>query len=351
MTQNGIDIDARLTAGIIFARAQILSEKSGGLYMRVTGNKVAIVGAGQVGSTTAFALLDSGLVSDLALIDINTVKAGGEALDLAHGIPLCPPADVVCGDYDACTGADIVVISAGVNQKKGESRIDLTRRNVAVFRDVVPRIAHSAPDAILLVATNPVDILTFEALRLSRFERERVIGSGTVLDTSRLRYLLSRHTGVDARNVHTYVLGEHGDSELPVWSLTRIAGMTMDQFCENCPGCQGRLSQIARDEFDEQVRHVAYTIIEKKGATYYAVALAIRRIVEAILRDERSILTVSTLLQGQYGLENVCLSLPAIVGARGAERAMQVPLDMQELDALRMSHKILSGILNELYDE
>lgn len=309
--------------------------------------KVAVIGAGQVGATTAYTLMISGLVSDLALIDINEKKASGEALDLSHGMALCPPTDVIYGDYSACAGADIVIITAGANQKPGETRIDLTRKNVKVFESIVPQVAKYAPNAILLVVTNPVDVLTHVTIKLSGFPASRVIGSGTVLDTSRLRYLLAKHTLIDPRNIHTYVVGEHGDSELPLWSLTRIAGMRLDPYCESCGGCGGNLSQIARDAFDDQVRNVAYTIIEKKGATYYAVALAVRRIVEAILRDERSILTVSSLLTGQYGLEGVCLSLPCIVGAQGVDRVLPVALDAEETRLLRRSAEIIAKIISE----
>lgn len=316
--------------------------------MRANGNKVGIVGAGQVGATTAYTLLISGLVSELVLVDLNEVKASGEVLDLSHGIPLCPPADIDYGGYDKLAGADIVILTAGVSQKPGENRIDLLRRNIQVFRSIVPQVVKYAPDAIILVVTNPVDILTYETLKISGLPPERVIGSGTVLDTSRLKQLLSKHTGVDPRNIHTFVLGEHGDSELAVWSKTTIAGQSLDEYCRDCSHCGGTLSHEIEALFDQEVRHVAYTIIERKGATYYAVALAVRRIVEAILRDEHSILTVSSLLTGQYGLNDLCLSVPSIVGRQGVERAQQLVLSDDELDALKGSAGVLRGVLNEL---
>ena len=294
--------------------------------MRKQGNKIVVVGAGQVGATTAYTLLVSGLVSDLVLIDLNQKKAQGEVLDLAHGIPLCPPADIKVGDYPDCENADIVVLTAGANQKPGETRMDLTRKNIAVFRQIVPKVVKYAPHAI------------------------QVIGSGTVLDTSRLRYLLSQHTGVDPRNVHTYVLGEHGDTELPAWSLTSIAGMGMDEYCSLCASCQGSLSQTVRAEFDDKVRNAAYRIIEGKGATFYAVALAVRRIVEAILRDEQSILTVSSLLTGQYGLDGVCLSLPCIVGVNGVEQVLPIHLSDEEMAQLRTSADAIRAAIR-LMDE
>lgn len=316
--------------------------------MKLSTRKVAIVGAGQVGATTAYTLMISGLVSDLVLIDINHLKASGEALDLSHGMAFCPPTDVVCGDYSACKGADIVILTAGANQKPGETRLDLTRKNVNVFGSIVPEVVRHAPNAILLVVTNPVDILTYVTLKISGLPASRVIGSGTVLDTARLRYLLSRHTDLDPRNIHSYVIGEHGDSELPLWSLTRIAGMDMDRYCASCGGCGGKLSQVAKDSFDSQVRNVAYSIIEKKGATYYAVALAVRRITEAILRDERSILTVSSLLTGQYGLRDLCLSLPCIVGAQGVDRVLPVNISEEEHALLLRSGDTIANILAQI---
>lgn len=305
--------------------------------MREQGVKVGIVGAGQVGATSAYTLLISGLVSELVLIDINEKKARGEVLDLAHGIPLCPPANILYGQYEDLAGADIVIIAAGANQRPGETRMDLTRKNIAVFESIVPEIVRYAKTAILLVVTNPVDVLTYVTGKLSGFSPQRVIGSGTVLDTSRLKYLLSTHTGIDARNIHTYVLGEHGDTELAAWSLTNIAGMSMDEFCINCSRCDDKLSDLIASRFDDEVRNVAYTIIERKGATYYAVALAVRRIVEAILRDEHSILTVSSLLMGQYGIEDVCLSLPSVVSAQGVEQIVPITLSDEEMRLLKHS--------------
>lgn len=310
--------------------------------------KAAIVGVGQVGATTAYTLLLSGLVTELVLIDVNEKRTMGEVLDLAHGIPLCPPADIYMGKYEDLKDADIVIISAGANQKPGETRMDLAKKNAAIFKSIVPEITRYAEHAILLVVTNPVDILTYITQKISGLKEGRVLGSGTVLDTSRLRYLLSRHTGLDARNIHTYVLGEHGDTELAAWSLTSIAGMAMDEYCMACGGCAENLTQIARDEFPKEVRDAAYTIIDGKGATYYAVALAVRRITEAILRDEKSILTVSSPISGPYGLKNVCLSLPTVVGAGGVERLLPIHLNEEEEGLLRASGAAIRATLKEL---
>lgn len=312
------------------------------MSITIGGPKAVIVGAGQVGATTAYTLLISGLLSELVLIDVNRDKALGEAMDIAHGMPLCPPADVRLGDYSDCKGADIIILTAGLNQKPGETRRDLLQKNLGVFRDIVPQIVRYAPDSILLVVTNPVDALTYEALRLSGFPPERVIGSGTVLDTSRLKYILRRHTGVDPRNIHAFVLGEHGDSEFAAWSVTRIAGMPLEEYCRTCGQCISDLSEEAESEFEEEVRRAAYTIINLKGATYYAVALAVRRIVEAILRDEHSILTVSSLLTGQFSISDVCLSLPSIVSSYGIERILPIPLSQSEICSLRTCAQAVS---------
>ncbi len=314
--------------------------------MVIKSNKITVVGAGQVGATTAYTLLLSGLASELVLIDLNKEKAYGEVLDLAHGIPLCPPADIISGDYADAKDSDIVIITAGANMRPGETRMDLLRKNVKVFESIVPQIVQHAPNALLLVVTNPVDVLTYVTQKVSGLPKNRVIGSGTVLDTSRLRYLLSRYSGVDARNVHTYVLGEHGDTELPVWSLTNIAGMGLDEYCALHDKCEGKLSEIVREQFASQVRDVAYTIIESKGATFYAVALAVRRIVESILRNEQSILTISSLIEGPYGLKDVCLSLPTVVGAAGVHNILPVHLNEEELTQLyRSADSIKSAIL------
>lgn len=302
------------------------------------GNKVVIVGAGQVGATTAYTLLLSGLASELVLIDLNVERTKGEVLDLSHSVPFCPPADVIAGDYPDCKDAALVILTAGANQKPGETRMDLTKRNIGVFASIVPKVMQYAPPGVvLLVVTNPVDVLTYVTQKLSGLPKGHVLGSGTVLDTARLRYLLSSHTGIDARNVHTYVLGEHGDTELPAYSLTTIAGMTMDEYCASCKTCTKSLSAQAHEQFEEKVRNAAYTIIQGKGATYYAVAVAVRRIAEAVLRDEQAILTVSSRVEGIYDLPDVCLSLPCVVGGHGVERVLAVHLSPEESLQLRRS--------------
>lgn len=308
-------------------------------------NKVAVIGTGFVGSTTAYTLMMSGLVSELVLIDVNRGKAEGEVMDLNHGMPFVRPVRIYDGDYDDCTGSDIIIITAGANQKPGESRIDLVHRNAAIFKNIISEIVKYNTDCILLIVTNPVDILTYVTYKTAGFPKNKVIGSGTVLDTARFRFLLGDHAGIDPRNVHAYIIGEHGDTEVATWSLTNIAGITMEEYCEECHQCKGSFN---RNEIFQSVKNAAYQIIERKGATYYAVALAVRRIVEAIVRDENSILTVSGFMEGQYGLSDVCLSLPSIVNRNGIERILDVPLSESEKDLMLKSGYSLKEIIKSL---
>jgi len=316
------------------------------IYMKDSQvKKIAIIGAGFVGSTTAYTLMMSGLVSELVLIDINKDKAEGEVMDLNHGMQFVRPVRVYHGDYSDCAGSDIVIITAGANQKPGETRIDLVHKNTAIFKSIITEVKKYTSDCILLVVTNPVDILTYVTWKISGFPVSRVIGSGTVLDTARFRYLLGRHAGIDPRNVHAYIIGEHGDTEVPAWSLTNIAGMTMDEFCRSCNKCEGQLSKY---EIYNEVKNAAYQIIERKGATYYAVALAVKRIVEAILRDENSILTVSSLLEDKYGVSGVCLSLPSIVNSSGISSVLDLPLNSEEISLFRKSAESMKEVIDTL---
>lgn len=307
--------------------------------------KVAIVGTGKVGATFAYALLLSGLVGEIALIDVDRRRAEGEAMDLNHAVPLSHPTRIWAGDYPDCAGADVVVVAAGTAQRPGETRLDLVKRNAAIFGDVIPRITAHNRGGILLIATNPVDVLSYVAWKVSGFPAPRVIGSGTVLDTARFRYLLSEHLGVDPRSVHAYIIGEHGDSEVPVWSLANVAGMRLDDFCrrEECD-----LGPEIRERIFEQTRNAAYEIIERKGATHYAVAVGLLRIVESILRDQHTVLPVSSLVPGYYDIEDVYLSLPAVVGRGGVQRVLHLPLSDEETRALRESAAVLRGVLDEL---
>ena len=309
--------------------------------------KISIIGAGFVGSTTAYALIMSGIASEIVIVDLNKEKAEGEAMDLSHGLAFVKPVQIKAGDYEDIIDSDIVILTAGANQKPGETRIDLINRNVQVFKSIVPQVVQYAPKAILLVVTNPVDILTYVTYKLSGFPKERVIGSGTVLDTARLRYLLSNRCGVDVRNVHTYMIGEHGDTEVPAWSITTIAGANLNQFCLHCCG-DGGCKEECQQELHQKTVGAAYEIIEKKGATYYAVALGVKRIVEAIIRNENSILSVSSLLEGQFGVRDVCLSLPTIVNGQGAERILNVPLDDKDIQGFVKSAKTIKKFIDQI---
>ena len=315
-----------------------------GINMKNSGAKISIIGAGYVGATTAFALMTGGLASKIVIVDIKKEKAEGEAMDLSHGVSFVPPVDIIAGEYIDTKDSDIVIIAAGAAQKQGETRLDLISSNLTVFKTIIPEVIKYSPNCILLVVSNPVDILTYITYKLSGFPRERVIGSGTVLDTSRLKFLLGENFNIDIRNIHTYIMGEHGDSEIATWSLTKIAGMDINELCAVI-SCD--CNDMKKDEIHESVRNAAYQVIERKGATYYAVALAVKRIVEAILRDENSILTISTLLRGEYGIEDVYLGIPSIVGASGVKQVLEVPLNAEELESLRASASGLQKLLRE----
>jgi L-lactate dehydrogenase len=302
--------------------------------MSTETTKIAVVGAGRVGSTFAYALAASGLARDIVLIDADPGRAEGEAMDIEHAVPFYAPVRVTAGRLADAAGAAVTVIAAGAAQHEGESRPGLARRNAEMLRGVVSEITRVNPEGLVLVASNPVDALTFGALRFTGLPPARVFGSGTVLDTARLRTELSAHYGIDARNVHAYVLGEHGDSELVVWSAASVATVHLGEYC--------RLTGMSCTPADMEaiavrVRQAAYEIIRRKGATNFAIAAALTRIVEAILRDEASVLTVSTLVEGHYGIRDVCLSLPAVIGRAGVCRVLPIPLSEAEVAQLRRS--------------
>jgi len=307
--------------------------------------RVAVVGVGIVGATFAYALLLSGLASEIVLIDANRAKAEGEAMDLNHAVPFTHPTRIWTGNYPECAGAAVTVLAAGASQKPGETRIDLIKKNAAIWRAIIPEVAKHNPAGILLIATNPVDVLTYAAWKLSGFAAGRVIGSGTVLDTSRFRYLLSRHFGVDARSIHAYIIGEHGDSEVPVWSLANIAGMRLPEFCQaqNLP-----YDPHAMDEIFVQTRDAAYRIIERKGATYYAVAAGLMRITQAILRNQSTVLSTSSLINDYYGIGDVCFSLPTVIDRGGVENVLRLQLSSEEIEKLRHSAEVLKTTIRSL---
>lgn len=310
--------------------------------------KIAVIGCGFVGSASAFALMQSKLFSEIVLIDADHAKAEGEAMDISHGIPFVGNMKIYAGTYDDIVDAAIIVITAGAGQKPGETRLDLVHKNLNIFKSIIPEIAKRECRGILLVVANPVDILTYAAIKLSGFPEHRVIGSGTVLDTARLKYQLGEHLSVDSKSVHAFIIGEHGDSELPVWSSANVSGIDLYGFCK-ISGIPDYQSQL--DRMFEEVRTSAYKIIENKGATYYAIAEAVLRIVDSIVRDQDSILPVSTLVEGHYGLSDICLGVPSVIGAVGVKSVLDIPLSQAEYTDLHASAKALKKALAGLSDE
>jgi L-lactate dehydrogenase len=308
--------------------------------------KVVVVGAGAVGSTFAYALAQKGLAEEIDLIDANRDFAEGQALDLAHGLPFYPSVQIRVGQKQDYADAQVIVITAGAKQGPGETRLALLQKNTAIIESIVDEIVSQQSQAVILVASNPVDILTYVALKRSGWPKGRVIGSGTVLDSSRFRYLLSQHCGVDVGNVHAYFLGEHGDSEFPAWSMTHIAGVSIDDYCPMCKKCNNW--QRERERIAKTVKESAYHIINYKGATYFAIGMALVRIVGTILQDQRSVLPVSTLLEGEYGLRDVCLGVPCVVGQGGVREIVEAPLLPGEKESLLKSASILQEALKEL---
>ena len=308
--------------------------------------RIAIVGAGNVGATYAYALLLSRLSSEIVLIDANRARAEGEAMDLNHAIPFAHATRIWAGDYPDCAGAALTVLAAGTAQRPGETRLDMIIRNGEIWKQIIPRIVEPNPNGLLLIATNPVDALTYAALKLSGLPTGRVIGSGTILDTARFRYLLSQHFQVDSRSVHAFIIGEHGDSEVPVWSLANIAGMKLDDFCR---AQRVELTVPDRQRIYEQTRDAAYQIIQRKGATYYAVAAGLIRITAALLRGQNTVFSISTLIENYYGIGDVCLSLPAILNRSGVRNVLHLDLSPDEQEKLRKSADILKSTLRKLH--
>lgn len=307
--------------------------------------KAVMVGCGFVGSTSVFALMQSGLFSEIAMIDADMDKAEGEAMDISHGIPFAKHMRVYPGSYDDVKDAGIVIVTAGANQKPEETRLDLVHKNVGIFKSIIPEIAKRDFKGILLIVANPVDILTQVAMKLSGLPENRVIGSGTVLDTGRLKSRLSEHLGVDSRSVHAFIIGEHGDSEIAAWSSANVSGIPLNDFCE----MRGHFEHDKSERnIAEQVKNSAYEIIQRKRATYFGVAMAVRRICEVIVRDEKSILPVSTMMHGERGIDGVVLSMPCIVGTDGIETQVPIPLNEDETEKLQASAKMLKDIVSEL---
>ena len=328
-----------LRATIIIVAVVLRKDKS---MSEVNDRKVAIIGCGFVGSSSAFALMQSGLFSEMVLIDADVNRAEGEALDISHGLPFAKPMKIYAGGYEDIADAAIVIVTAGAGQKPGETRLDLVKKNVEIFKSIIPEIAKQDFKGILLIVANPVDILTYVAAKLSKLPQGRVFGSGTVLDSARLKYLLGEHLDVDNRSVHAFIIGEHGDSEIAAWSSANVSGIPLNDFCE----MRGYFKhEESMKKILEEVKNSAYEIIEKKHATYYGIAMSVRRICEAIIRDEKSILPVSSIQKGEYGIENVALSIPAIVGREGVEKVVPIKLSDTEKKELMKSAETLKNVL------
>jgi len=308
--------------------------------------KIAIIGAGNVGSTFAFSLMISGLAREIVLVDKNELLAKGECMDLNHGLSFAHPTKIYAAGFEGCKDADIVVITAGANQKPGQSRTDLVKENVAIFKDIIPAITKYSGNAILLIVTNPVDILTYVTLKISCLPPGRVIGSGTVLDTARLKYVISEYSKVDPGNIHAYIIGEHGDTELPVWSNATIGGMDIGDYCS----VYARLSNAKNElsEIFEKVKNSAYQIIESKGATNYSIALALLKITQSIVRNENSILPVSTLITDYYDINDVCISIPSHVNINGVTQFLKLDLSEQEQKLFKKSANTLKKIIKTI---
>lgn len=306
--------------------------------MKTRRTKLALIGTGMVGAAFAYALSLKRLVNELVLVDLDQARAEGEAMDLRHGLPLIGPMEIIAGGYEDCADADIVVITAGANQKPGQTRLDLLKINAEIVSDIADKILKLGGEPIIIVASNPVDVLTLDLLKTTGLPKGKIIGSGTVLDSSRLRQILAERLDVDVRSVHAHIIGEHGDSELAVWSQANVSCVPLERcFAQrNVP-----FSREIRDEILNQVRRAAYEVIDRKGATSNAIGVALCRIVEAIIKDEKSVLTVSTCVSGLHSLPEVCLAMPCIIGENGVETVLETLLDKEEYDTLHQSAKVL----------
>ena len=307
--------------------------------------KAAVIGCGFVGSTIAYTLMQKGFFSEMVLLDANQPKAEGEAMDISHGLPFSHAMDIYAGSYEDIADAAVVIITAGANQKPGETRLDLVHKNAKIMKSIISEIKRVKCEGILLIVSNPVDILTQVALQESGLPKERVIGSGTVLDTARLKYLVSEKLKVDSRNVHAFIAGEHGDSELAVWSCANIYGISLDEFAK----MKGFTDfKKEKDQIYHAVRDSAYEIIERKGATYYGIGMAAAKIAEAIVRDSHTVAPVSVSLNGEYGMSGLCLSIPSMIGRGGAEQVLEINFNEEETEKLRQSAEELKNVLKEL---
>lgn len=313
--------------------------------MKKYGNKITIVGTGLVGSTTAYTLMLSGIASEIVLIDVDDKRAEGEAMDLNHAASFVKPVNIMHGSYDDAANSNIVIFTAGTRRKEGQSRLELQSQNIDVLRNSLPQIMHHASDAVLIMVANPVDILTYAAWKITGLPVSRILGSGTVLDSSRFRSLLAKEYSVDARNIHAHVIGEHGDTEVPVWSLANISGMRLEDY--HALQGNGDFAE-KKEQIFNSVKTAGAETIKRKGSTYYAIAASVKKIAESILRNEHSVLTVSSVIEGAYGIKEVALSLPAIVTSQGRKGFLELPLSDQEIKELQHSANTLAENLRQL---
>lgn len=309
--------------------------------------KVSIIGSGNVGMRYAYALMINGIARQITIVDVDRLRLEGEVMDLSHGAPYISPVEIISGDYPEIKDSDLVVITAGKKQKPKQSRLDLARDNVELYRKIIPEIVKYSPSAILLIVTNPVDVLSYAAYKFSSKPDSEVIGSGTVLDSARFRFLLAMHCQVDARNIHGYILGEHGDSEFAVWSRAMIGGVLFKDYCYICNN-KNSCDQKELDKIFIEVKASAYKIIERKQETSYGIGLALVRISEAIINDENAILPVSSLIEGYLGITNVYLSLPAVVNKTGIREVLRLELDKKEEEDFRNSAHTVQEVIKEL---
>ncbi|MBR1823637.1 MAG: L-lactate dehydrogenase [Ruminococcus sp.] len=307
------------------------------------GTKITILGAGNVGASIAYTFAVAGTCSDIVLVDINKAKAKGEAMDIRQGVSFGENVEAFDGEYEDAKDSDIVVVTLGIARKPGQTRLDLAQINVNIIKEVMPQIAKYAPDAIYVVVSNPVDILTYTILKCTDLSPNQVIGSGTALDTSRLRAIIGDHVGLSPNSIHAYVFGEHGDSSFIPWSLTNIAGIPMEEYCADQDH-----ADLDGDEIINEVRTAGAEVIKRKGATFYAIAMSVNKICDSILRDSNNIITVSTMMNGKYGIDDVCLSLPCVIGSNGIEREVSPKMTDAEIEKLRASAAALRSVIDQI---
>ena len=310
--------------------------------------KIVILGTGNVGATVAYTLTLSGMATEIVLIDVNAEKAKGEAMDIIQGTAFCAPVNIHAGDYADAAHADIVIITLGFPRQPGQSRLDLAQANVDIIKEVMPKITAYAPDSVYVVVSNPVDVLTYAIMKSGLLPESQVIGSGTILDSTRLRTRLADHVGLNLKNVHAYVFGEHGDSCVIPWSLATVGGMPMKKYCDHICSKHNHCGKIELKDIEEDIRTAGAKVIAQKGATYYAIGLSVNRICECILRGNNSLLSISGMMHGEYDIEDVCLSIPFVVGHRGIVRSLPPPLTEEETALLRQSAAKLKSVIAAL---